>query len=339
MEQRTPSTQAGSEHRRLWFASFGGVVAAALYGGALYLMARLHLLSEGFVTASYLFGSPFVVGAICVLLSSPAQQARMVYRCLAPWLPLALLYVIAALIQWETLICLVMLAPLLGALSTVGGALAGWGAHHWRLRRRVKHGVVGCMALLPLLAAHYEARIPTPEVVSTVEDEVVIQAPPAVVWSALLDVPDIRRDELRWSFSHFIGLPRPQAALMTGEGVGAVRDLYWEQGVHFREHVTQWEPAQTLGYRVDVSPARESLRRLDTHVVIGDQYFDILRGQYRLQDLGDGRTRLTLSSTYRMRTMVNGYGQWWADRTLDDFHTVVLDLIRQRVENAPAAKG
>jgi hypothetical protein len=70
------------------------------------------------------------------------------------------------------------------------------------------------------------------------------------------------------------------------------------------------------------------------HVVIGDRYFDIQHGEYALRDLGDGRTELSLSTTYHMHTLVNGYGGWWANRTLDDFHTVVLDLIKHRTERA-----
>jgi len=125
-----------------------------------------------------------------------------------------------------------------------------------------------------------------------------------------------------------------RAGVLSGSGVGAVRDLYWEGDVHFREYVTAWEPARRLAYRVDVAPAREALQRLDTHVVIGDRYFDIRQGEYVLRDLGDGRTELTLSTTYRMRTLINVYGGWWADRTLDDFHTVVLQLLKQRIEAA-----
>jgi hypothetical protein len=85
---------------------------------------------------------------------------------------------------------------------------------------------------------------------------------------------------------------------------------------------------------VDVSPAREALRRLDTHVVIGDRHFDVERGEYDLREIAPGTTELSLSTTYRISTRVNGYGNFWAQRTLDDFHTVVLGLIKRRAELA-----
>lgn len=322
-----------TDHRRLWLASVGGLLSGAVYAALLYLLARLPWFPSGFVSASGLLGTPLVIGAVCVGLSSPTQQASVVYRCLAPWLSIALVYVGFALVKLETLICLIMLAPVTMGMATLGGALTGKIMHHLRQRKALQRGVLGCFVLLPLLCSQWEAHWQVPELRHTVSDRIVIDASPTQVWHGLLNVPDIQRQELSWSFSHAIGLPRPLAAKLSGTGEGAVRDLYWEGGIHFREYVTTWEPAQRLAYRVDVSPAREALRHLDTHVVIGDRYFDVESGEYRLRDLGNGRTELSLSTTYRMRTMVNPYGEWWANRTLDDFHTVVLRLLKQRVEH------
>lgn len=319
---------------RLWLASVGGVLGGAAYALLLYLLARLPWFPSGFVSLSGILGTPLVIGAVCVGLSSSAQLASVRYRCFAPWLSIALVYALFALAKLETLICLIMLSPATLGMATLGGALTGKIIHYLRQRRRLQSGVLGCFVLLPLLCSQWEAHWQAPELRHTVSDHIVIDAPPTLVWNGLLNVPDIHRQELRWSFSHAIGLPRPLAAMLHGEGEGAVRDLYWEGGIHFREYVTAWEPEQRLAYRVDVSPAREALRHLDTHVVIGDRYFDIESGQYQLRDLGNGRTELTLSTTYRMHTTVNPYGQWWADRTLDDFHTVVLQLLKERTEHA-----
>jgi hypothetical protein len=304
------------------------VLAGAIYAALAYLVFRRHWLPEGIVSWSYILGVPLIIGAVCVGLSGRALQKNILYCCFAPWLPIVLVYVVLAVIKVETLICLIMLAPSAFGCATIGGALAGVIARQLGPYR----SVMSCIALAPLLFVRIEAGQEAHQVIHTVTNRVVIAAPPERVWSALLNVPDIRPEELRWSFSHAIGLPRPRAALLSGSGIGSVRDLYWEGDIHFREYVTEWDPRRRLAYRVDVSPARESLRRLDTHVVIGDRYFDIQEGEYRLRDLGTGQTELSLSTTYRMRTMVNPYGEWWANRTLDDFHTVVLKLIQKRTE-------
>ena len=53
-------------------------------------------------------------------------------------------------------------------------------------------------------------------------------------------------------------------------------------------------------------------------VMIGDRHFDVVRGEYRLRELAPGRTELTLATTYRISTTVNGYGNLWAHSTRMD---------------------
>ncbi|WP_266158748.1 hypothetical protein [Dyella silvatica] len=319
---------------RWWLSAIGGVLGGALYALVMYGFSHLGWLPAGLVSMAGIFGLPLVIGALCVAFGAPAQQARVRYWVLAPWLAVALAYVVLAAVQLEALICLIMLLPATLALTSLGGVLAGLLIRWLRRRRQLRHGIVGCFVLLPLLLGQFELHGEAPVEWHTVQDRIVVEATPDQLWATLLNVPDIRDSELDWSFSHAIGLPRPRAALLSGSGVGSTRDLYWDDGVHFREHVTVWEPGQRLAYDVDVSPAREALRKLDTHVVIGDRYFDVLRGEYQLHELAPGRTELSLSTTYRISTDVNAYGNLWARRTLDDFHTVVLGLLKRRAEHA-----
>ena len=58
----------------------------------------------------------------------------------------------------------------------------------------------------------------------------------------------------------------------------------------------------------------------------------ILTGSYRLQPLADGRTRLTLTTTYAMRSRLDWYFGWWGERMLGDVQDNVLAIVRQRSE-------
>lgn len=319
---------------RTWQAAFAGVIGGVLMSLLMYLFIMATPSMSEFVSIAGIFILPVSMGAITLCFSSAEQQANKSYRIFAPWLTVTLLYLILLLAYWETLICLIMLAPVAYLGASVGGALAGtW--LHTKNTKRVQRGTLGCFIVLPLLLSPLEDKVlPTPTEFVTAQDSIIIDASAQHVWTTLLNVPDIRDEELRSSFSHRMGLPRPRAALMTGSGVGAVRDLYWDDGVQFRELIKVWEPARLLVYDVDVSPARIALQRLDTHVVIGDRYFTITQGRYQLMPLADGRTELQLSTSYRITTRINAYGRFWADRTLDDFHNVVLALIKQRAERA-----
>lgn len=328
-----PGSPQSVSRWRLWIAALAGVAGGALYAFLLSLCRGHGWPLVDVVSEAGLYATPTAAGVVCVGLSSPSQQARIAYRLTAPWLSILIVFVVLLALQWEVAICLIMLSPAVMFASSCGGALAGFIAT--RLRgRRLQRGVLGCFAVLPLLLAQLESGLVARTEWHTVENHVVINASPDVVWQTLLNVPNIRHEELRWSFSHAIGLPRPRAALLSGSGVGSVRDLYWDDDIHFREYVTTWAPQQRLAYDVDVSPARDALRRLDTHVVIGDRHFNVIRGEYRLHALAADRTELVLGTTYRISTTVNGYGNLWAHSTLDDFHTVVLDLLKQRAETS-----
>lgn len=323
--------------RRPGVRTFGAMAAGVPLGVGVALVlyvvfAGLTPLRHEFVSGMGIFGMPFFMGAATLCLSTPSQQADIAYRVFAPWATVAILYLVLAAFAIETVICLIMLALPALALASTGGVAAGVVLTRWR-GRRARGTTLASVVMLPLMLGPLEPLVmPVRQDIVTISDRIVVAAPTDAVWRTLLQVPDIRDDELAPSFSHAIGLPKPRAALMTGRGVGAVRDLYWDDGVHFRERITQWQPGRLLGYDVDVSPARQALRRLDTHVVIGDRYFDVENGRYELLALDDGRTQLTLRTTYRISTRINGYGKFWANRTLHDFHRVVLGVVRDRAE-------
>lgn len=322
---------------RMFAAMLGGVPAGVGVSLLLYaVFAGWTPLSREFVSGTGIFGVPFFMGAATLCLSAPRRQADVSYRILAPWVTVFLLYLILGAFALETMICLIMLLPPALALASAGGVLAGFILTRWR-GRRARSTALTSVILLPLLMGPIEPLVvPVQHEIVTISDRIVVAAPVDHVWNTLIEVPDIRDDELQPSFSHVIGLPKPRAALMTGSGVGAVRDLYWDDGVHFRERITTWQPGRLLAYDVDVSPARDALRRLDTHVVIGDRYFNVENGRYELLALDEGHTQLTLRTTYRISTRVNAYGKFWADRTLHDFHRVVLALMRDRAQAGEA---
>lgn len=271
------------------------------------------------------------MGAITVAFGNEEQIKRYSFRIFAPWLTVGGFYILTLATALETFICLVMLFPAYAVTSSIGGLLAGWTVTLFKQRR---NHILGCFIILPLMLSPIEGRwVPTTEH-RTVVTHIVIHAEPQAVWRTIKNVPDINTSELRWSFSHAIGIPRPKAALLAGKGVGAIRDIYWEQGIHFREIITSWDEGRAFSYRVDVTPAAKALLVLDTHVVIGDEYFDVVKGGYEISQLDGGGSRLTLKTTYRISTRMNFYGIFWANLVLDDFHRVVLDLIGDRAEES-----
>lgn len=311
-----------------------GILLGVLYGLGLRLIAVeadvwYAIVIPQVVSLTFLICMPTIMGAITVWFGSEAQLARYRFRIFAPWVTLLGGYVIFFATRLETAVCLIMMFPIFALATSLGGLLGGWCRTVLLRRRRT---TLSCVALLPLLLVPLESLIPVQTEYRTVATSVVIHAAPDRVWDTLTSVPDIRPEELAWSFSHAIGIPRPRAAHLDRAGIGGIRDIYWERGVHFKETITAWQSGQGFSYRVDASPAAHALRVLDTHVVIGDRHFDVTNGSYQLEALKSGDTRVTLCTTYRISTRVNFYGRPWADFVLDDFHGVVLGVIKGRAQ-------
>jgi hypothetical protein len=229
----------------------------------------------------------------------------------------------------ETLICVVMLLPLYLPLATLGGVLGG------QIRRKYcdkpNSNIISCFAIFPLIVLSVEAPLQSPTIRVSVTDSIVIDAPTHKVWETLPHIQNINKNELPWTLSHFIGLPRPISASTSKIEVGSIRDLQWEKGVHFKEQITKIIPEKLFAYDVLVDHKSMEIAELDTHITVGDKYFDVESGYYSLHK-DDNKTILSLTSSYRMTTKINWYGRLLANFVFDDFHKAVLGVIKQRVE-------
>ena len=317
--------------------NYRGSIAGFL-GGTAYAVIFSYLFSIGekysinfleFISIAMLVVSPISVGIITVLFLTKEQAVNKKIRTFHPWLPVLGWSFISIALAWETIICIVMLLPLYLPLSSFGGFLGGYIRRNYC--EKTNTGVASCFAILPLLIAPIERPLESPTLFSSVTHTIKIHAPVVKVWEIIPNIDNIQPDELSWNISHFIGIPRPVSATTTNLTVGGLRELEWERGVHFQEKITELTVNRKLAYQVIVDQESMSIAELDTHVVVGDKYFDVLSGSYDLQFI-DGITYLSLTTDYRMTSKVNWYGSLWANYVLDDFHGSVLNLIKNRVE-------
>jgi ligand-binding SRPBCC domain-containing protein len=234
------------------------------------------------------------------------------------------------LLAWETIICIIMLLPLYLPLASLGGAIGGYVRLNYCEKTNL--GMVSCVSIFPLLVSPIETPIQSPEIFHSVNNTIEINAPAEEVWRSIPNIENIKAEELKWNLSHFIGIPKPVSALTPVMKTGAIRELNWEKGVHFQEKITHITKNKRLAYKVIVDQESMKIAALDTHIVVGDEYFDVVSGFYQLETR-NGKTLLTLSTKYRMTSKVNWYGSFWANFVLDDFHSSVLTLLKNRIES------
>ena len=318
-------------------------VRAQLIGfvaGAIYALVCALLFSVGerssvelleFVSLAMIVGTPVAVGVVTVCFGSPEQVANQNFRLFGPWLSVVGWSAISIALAWETLICVVMLLPVYLPLATIGGMIGGYVRTNYC--NKTNFGVTACVAIFPLLVGLIEFQVDSPTQKHTVSSQIRIAAPVNVVWKMLPNISNIEDHELPWTLSHALGIPRPRAANTENFSVGGVRQIVWDRGVQFEEIITAIVPNRRLAYDVFANEQSMKIAGLDTHVVVGGEYFEVESGEYSLE-AEDDETLLTLTTSYQITSNLNWYGSLWANYVLDDFHFSVLSMIRDRVEGA-----
>lgn len=308
-----------------------GAALGFFYALALRLLPALHLVRDGYVmTLSFIGLMPIAVGFITIFIAEKRQRQSMMTWAFLPWVPMAGALLATLVVALEGAICIVMLAPLALLLSSLGG-MCGGVAGRLIASRRSRSLSLACVVVLPVLVGPWEPFALEQRELRSVENVIEIQAPPEVIWRNIERVPAIHREELPVTWTRRIGFPDPVEATLSHEGVGGVRNASFQGGIVFIETVDFWEPEQRLGFSIRAGEIPRTT--LDEHVTIGGPYFDVLHGEYRLEALPDGNTRLHLRSEQRLSTDFNWYAHLWTEAVMSDLQQRILQVIKARCEN------
>lgn len=331
------------EHQRTRRRTAAIRVASAIAFGLAFALG-VYLLIEavnpsGLISFTFLLILPAMVTAFVTYVGDPlAERSRGFYAAGVPFFLLGAIVLASVFFLREGVICIVMLAPFWLGLSSLGGYLT------WRLRKR-KEPVenvfrASTLLLVPLVAMQVEPMIPLARDTASVTRSVVIHADAATVWRHARGVREVRPGEGKWNISQdLIGLPRPIGARLTGEGPGATRHVAWQEGIRFKEVVTDWQPEKRIwwDFRFDATDM-DAWAMQDRHLLPDSPHYRITDGGYVMEPLGEGRTLLTLTTRYWVQTPVNWYAHLWGEFFIGDVSGNVLAVIRQRSEQSqPAA--
>jgi hypothetical protein len=315
------------------------VALGAIYGFLLRMAMKnpwfphfqIPFLSNEFniMIVSFLFLGPVVMGILTIRRTATHGPVPVWEWIVLPWVSVVFTFAGAALFLLEGSICLIFALPfaLLGA--SIGGVIGGLLT---RNRNRLSHSTTVCIALLPILLAPIETRLTAPTQTRTVESQIHIHASAAAVWGNIERVPAISPAELRSTWAQHIGFPRPLEATLSHEGVGGVRHASFERGLLFIETITAWEPNQRLAFAIKADTAHIPPTTLDEHVTIGGRYFDVLDGEYHIEQLSNEEVLLHLTSHQRLSTDFNGYAALWSDAVMQNLQTSILQVIQHRAE-------
>ena len=308
------------------------LIVVVIYGLGIYALAWLpdgagedDDLMFPLISGAFLLSAG--IGSLLTVLVDPRAEKSFTQLLSYAVLTVGIICMLTVILFTEGIVCIIMAIPIFAPGIMLGIFFAATTLKWWQNR----YGAFMVVAL-PLLVLPLEIRMDWPDYQGHVSTEVIIDAAPDVVWANTVEIPAIDPASLRFTPSHnLMFFPHPIDARLDRHGSGATRFLRWSGGIHFREHITLWDQNRRLGWTFGFDP--DSIpAEIDSHLRPDSETSKLLRGEYVLEPLADGRTRLVLTTHYEVSLPWNGYGRLWANRLLTDFHTVVLDVVKERSE-------
>lgn len=330
-----PLTSA--EQDKLPFPKWWPTVAGALVG----VLLRVVFYGDPSQTfsamaASFIYLSPLAVGAVTVYLAERLRRRTWGYYLYASIAANAFFVLGTMVVMIEGAICVIIAFPLFAAVGMVGGVIMGAVC---RLTNWPKHTAYS-VVMLPLILGALEPPTGAPVRLKTIERSVTIEAPREVVWDQLMNVRDIRAEEVEDGIAFLIGVPPPISALTDSVEGQPVRRVSMGKHVYFDQIEAERREHEYIRWTQRFYPDSFPPGAFDQHVVMGGEYFDIDSISYSLQpDVahpGGPATRLTLNMHYRVSTRFNWYADAVARLVLGNLEEVLLNVYRERSEASDA---
>lgn len=310
-----PAPFAASRSRAMESAALAVLVSVAL---ALAIGALSFFFFESYGYVLFL-GLPFVMGFVGAVVHGLREPRPITEVFLVALVSVTVMAGALLAFAWEGVVCIVMAFPI-AVPMTMFGAYVGY-LLELSKPRQTGFAVVALPALLPLLVAG-EATMPPRAPLYAARTSIVVDAPPERVWQNVIAFRDI--DEApEWYFR--AGIAYPLRAKITGSGVGAKRYCVFTTGA-FVEPIEVWDPPRRLRFSVTSNPPpmRELSPYGDVHPAHLDGFLASRGGQFELEPLPGGRTRLSGTTWYQHHLWPAAYWRLWSDAIIHRIHLRVL---------------
>jgi len=327
----TKNVVSVNEPKRLKARIFAAFALALALAVSAYLMINASKANNiAFGSFWFLAVLPAYLCALICYVGDPERDRPIAFYWLVPPALCGIVVLGSIVVLREGVICLIMLSPIWLVSGWAGAFLL-----RWRRKRPVDPGVFhSSLLLFPLMMGGVEAQMPMPHDGVTVTRQTVVDATPAEIWPYAVANAHIDEREGRWTFSqNIIGVPRPRATVMHGQGEGAVRTALWGDHVNFDEHITRWQPGHILGWTFAFTNT-SLLDYTDKHISPDGQFLKVDAGDYTIQRLSTKQTLLILHTHYVAMTHVNLYAEIWGQLFLGDVENNILAIIKHRAEAA-----
>ena len=281
------------------------------------------------------FGVPIIIGMLIEYFSNLISHkksltrelvfvARMIFN---NFIICFIILALSIFILREGIICIIMLLPFILILPFLGAILMRLICIFlWEADAKVYS-----LAALPLLLGGVLPETNS-DYYGQTQRSVIIHASKEQVFHAIQHIGHVQPDEVKSSFIFLMGIPKPISGATVVQNGQLMRQIKWERGVNFEEIVVNNQFPNLLSWTYQFKPESFPKGSMDDHVVIGGKYFNLLDTSYKLDQIDNNTTKLTLTVDYRVSTEYNWYSKLWANYIINQYSDVVMNIHKQRLE-------
>jgi uncharacterized membrane protein YhaH (DUF805 family) len=329
-----PERSEDSSEKELFFAR---VIPRSRQGSAMFAVAVVSIISLAItlLLVNYLrdygwsifVGIPFFLGFGSVLIYGHHRQLRFREAAGVTLTSVFFFGLFIFILAMEGIICIAMAIPIFVPVALLGAAV-GYALHN---RQQTASLNVFMLPVLVIPATGVMEHIvnPNPPLIH-VTTEIIIDAPKQEVWNELVAFSHID-EPAEWLFK--TGIAYPIHAEIDGTGVGAIRKCNFTTGP-FIEPITIWDEPNVLEFGVldQPPPMVEWTIYKELNIPHLDGYFKSVKGQFKLETLPDGKTRLLGTTWYHHNIWPSSYWTLMSDFILHRIHKRVLNHIKVEAE-------
>ncbi|TCD08357.1 hypothetical protein EZ449_13225 [Pedobacter frigidisoli] len=209
----------------------------------------------------------------------------------------------------EGTICLIIVSPLIFAF-VITGAFIG------KVMFKKNNQTLNTSFISLLMLIFIADSLADHRYENMVSDEVIIKATPEKIWKNVVAFDKIKQPNTYWLFN--IGMPSPMQTTVTAYKKGAGRKCIFSNGYVFDEQIVTFDKNKNLTFDIVNQPKDPE--------IMG--HIDINRGQFLLQDNGNGTTTLIGNSWYKLHVFPTWYYDLWAESITRNVHLRVMDHIK-----------
>jgi hypothetical protein len=296
----------------IWKGIFFSNIFALVCLGITTILLRISTGNSGTLVLSEFVLLPLIMGIINAIFWRTLKfsiEECLIYGAVNIIISL----ILSALFMGEGIICLLIVSPLIFMFLMLGIFLG-------RYMFKNKKNKLNISVLTSFTVIFFLNILTAGTSTQVVTDTIVINASPQEVWRNVVSFPPIEAKPDFWLFK--VGLPRPVQSIADGDYLGANRKCIFSNGAVFDEKIVEFEPNKKLTFDITKQP--------NDPEIIG--HLNLIKGQFLLQDNGDGTTTLIGNSWYDLKIKPSQYFDIWTRSIIRNVHKEVMVHIKKLSE-------